>query len=1389
VRPSDHGQSDPPNGTPDGKPARAIGPEVDRWLRSAVDNSLEIIKVVDLDGTLRYASPALERVFGYDPDEAVGTNVLDYVHPDDLPHVLEETEKALTEGGVARAVAQYRFRHADGSWRHVESVGVYLLDDPEVRGVVVSVRDVTRRREAERALQESERRYATLLSNAPALVYRCLNEPDWPMVFASDYALELTGYPPEDLMLGGGVRYGDLIVEEDRQRVWEEVQRALRENRRFRLRYVVRRKDGALRHVEEYGRGIYDEDGRAEAIEGLVYDVTEMVRAEARLRETEERYRTLVERIPVITYMQEPEGPNRTVYLSPQYEEILGYSTEVLMRDPEHWIRIMHPEDRERVLEDDRRTNETGEPFRTEYRQFARDGSVVWLRDEATLVRDQEGRALYWLGVQLDITEHKEAEEALRESEERYRSLWGELTLLHQVRTALAQELDLPSVLRKVVEAIAETYGYTQVSAYLLEGEELVLQHQVGYERVIERIPITEGVSGRTVRSGRPVLIEEVREERDFLGAIENITSEICVPLFDEGEAVGFINVESRGGVKLTPEDLELMVALGEHVSVALSRARLYTRVRRSEEYFRSLIRNASDVITVLDADGTVRYVSPAIERMLGYLPEQRIGRSGFELLHPEDLPLARRALAEALRSRGVTKTLAVRMRHRDGSWRDVELTGTNLLGDPSVRGIVLNWRDVTQRKEAEERLRKAEERYRTVVEKQTELVCRFTPDLTLTFVNGAYCRYFGRAPGEVIGNSFIERVAAEERHYYEEQLARLNEDNPRRTVEHRVLTPDGGVSWLQWTDTAIFDSDGCIVEYQSVGRDVTERREAEESLKRSEASLARTQRLARLGGWEWDIETDEVSWSEEVYRIYGIAPRSIVPSLERFMEVVHPDDRGLIEEAIDGALYDHKTYDLEHRIVRPDGEVRWVHRRAEMVRGAKGEPLRMIGTVHDITERKVLEERLEHRAFYDSLTELPNRQLFVDRLEQALRRTRRRKNSGTAMLFMDLDGFKVVNDSLGHEVGDRLLVAVAQRLKRSLRPEDTLARFGGDEFVVLIEDVEEPADAVRVAERVVEELRAPFALEGRELYVTASIGVALGSELTSGPDDLVRDADTAMYRAKDESSGYAVFDPAMYDRALSRLEAENDLRRAIEREEFVIHYQPIFDLGTGGVRGVEALVRWDHPERGLLEPSEFVPVAEESGLVVPVGEQVLKEACLRAKAWQDESPRVPPLSMSVNLSARQLSRPDLTATVERVLEETGLEANRLTLDVTETVYVKALESNTVALERLKGMGVRMSIDDFGTGYSSLSYLKHLPADVLKIDKSFVSGLGQSAQDTAIVGMVVELAHTLGMEAVAEGVESAEQLERLEEMGCDMAQGFHFSEPLPPQRASEFLRG
>ncbi len=411
---------------------------------------------------------------------------------------------------------------------------------------------------------------------------------------------------------------------------------------------------------------------------------------------------------------------------------------------------------------------------------------------------------------------------------------------------------------------------------------------------------------------------------------------------------------------------------------------------------------------------------------------------------------------------------------------------------------------------------------------------------------------------------------------------------------------------------------------------------------------------------------------------------------------------------------------------------------------------------------------------------------MFTERLEDALASIEQRRRP-VAVLFLDLDNFKDVNDSLGRETGDRLLKAVAEVLSTCLRTEDTAARFGGDEFAVLLKAVRDEGEAIQVASRITEALRTPFVLGEHEVFVSANIGIVLGTSGNDRPADLLRQADIAMYEAKNKTRDrYEVFDLRMRNRVLERLRGGMDLRRALEREELRVHYQPKVSLKSGKIVGMEALVRWEHPERGLVPPADFVFIAEETGLIVPIGRWVLGEACQQAREWQEQYPSNPPLLMSVNLSTRQFRHPHLARDPAQILQGTGLEPRTLALEITESVAEDA-QFAISALEELKDLGVQLMIDDFGTGYSSLSYLKNFPVDYLKIDRSFIAPLGKSPEDTALVAGIINLVHALGLEVTAEGVETAEQAEQLQNMGCDLAQGYYFSKPLPAETMPALL--
>jgi diguanylate cyclase (GGDEF)-like protein/PAS domain S-box-containing protein len=507
------------------------------------------------------------------------------------------------------------------------------------------------------------------------------------------------------------------------------------------------------------------------------------------------------------------------------------------------------------------------------------------------------------------------------------------------------------------------------------------------------------------------------------------------------------------------------------------------------------------------------------------------------------------------------------------------------------------------------------------------------------------------------------------------------------------------------------------------------------------------------------------------------------------FLIITHPDDLGTalsnIRNLIKGNV---PTYQMEKRYIHKQGHEVWVNWSVSLARDTHTKSVHLIFQIQDITNRKLAEQQLHHDAFHDALTGLPNRALFMDHLKLAIARAKRNPEQMFAVLYLDLDRFKVINDSLGHMIGDQLLVAIARRLEACLRPGDTVARLGGDEFVVLIEDIKAENEAIYVAERVQKELRLPLTLSGREVFTTVSIGIAHSSPNYQHAEDILRDADTAMYRAKSAGKArHEIFDTAMHARAMNLLQLETDLRRAVEREEFFIQYQPIVDLDNFHLRGFEALVRWRHPERGFVSPIDFIPVAEETGLIVQIGEFVLRESCKQMQRWQKLFPSDPPLFISVNLSGRQFAQHDLINEVAYILNETKIDPHSLKLEITESVVMENIETATEMLRQLRALGVQLSIDDFGTGYSSLSYLHRFPIDTLKIDRSFVTAMSDNNENTEIVRTIVMLAQNLGMDVVAEGVETNEQLALLRKLGCENGQGYFFSKPVHTDGAEKII--
>jgi len=563
--------------------------------------------------------------------------------------------------------------------------------------------------------------------------------------------------------------------------------------------------------------------------------------------------------------------------------------------------------------------------------------------------------------------------------------------------------------------------------------------------------------------------------------------------------------------------------------------------------------------------------------------------------------------------------------------------------------------------------------------------------------------------------------------------------------------------------------------------RDVSDRVEAVRALRRNEAMLAEAQELSHIGSWERDVATGEVMWSAEVYRMFGLTAGTDNPT--PFEEFDHPDDAELVQRTIDEARGACGSYDIDHRIVRRNGAVRWVHERGAFQPDESGRAHRLLGTVQDITDRKEAERRLAHLAHYDSLTGLPNRALLADRLVQAIAYADRHELL-SAVFFLDLDRFKNINDTMGHSTGDALLIAVGERLRATVRDTDCVARSGGDEFVVVLTDMADVRSVAKIAQTIVRRLADSYVIDGREMFATASIGVSLYPDDGRDVETLVRNADIAMYQAKERGgNGFHFYTPSMHAEAVKRLLLENDLRVALNKGAFVLHYQPVVSMNDRSIVGAEALLRWPHPSAGLLPPSDFIPFAEETGLIVPIGMWALRAACKQLKGWQ--SAGCAPSRMTINVSPRQITEPDFVEFVASALDEAHVHPRSIELELTETAVMADVERSVRVLAWLKAAGIRTSIDDFGTGYSSLGALKRFPIDTLKIDRSFVREIRRDSFDEAIASAIIGVARNRRLRVVAEGVETDEQFELLQRLGCDDAQGYLIS---PPLSADEFER-
>lgn len=806
--------------------------------------------------------------------------------------------------------------------------------------------------------------------------------------------------------------------------------------------------------------------------------------------------------------------------------------------------------------------------------------------------------------------------------------------------------------------------------------------------------------------------------------------------------------------------------------------------LRHSLSLLQATLESTTDGLLIVDLAGGIVRFNPRFVELWG-LPDEVLATEDDEAALAEAAALVRdpehflETVRELYRQPEATAVDVIEL--LDGRIVERHSRPQRLGGE--VVGRVWSFRDITEQNATEVALRESEARYRRLFEESRQATYLTTREGELVDANPAALRLFGYGPDELgelaVAETYVDR---EERDAF---IRAIEGSGSVEAYPVRLRHRDGHEMECLLSSTVRLGVDGEVLGYQGIVEDVTERVRTERALRESELKFRSLIENASDTITVLGASGEIIYESPSVQRVLGHAPEDLIG--RSVFDFTHPEDQPAAVRNLERLLADedHVTR-LELRFAHGDGSWRILE---VVARNLLSDPAigGIVVNARDVTERKEAEARLLHDAFHDRLTQLPNRARLLDRMAQLLRRTGRNPERTFSVLFLDLDRFKVINDSLSHMVGDQLLVAIGRRLEGVLRPGDTVARLGGDEFTMLLDDADRE-EACRIADRIQTELQAPFTVGRHEIYVTVSIGITTSRDGGRSPEDMLRDADLAMYCAKDRGRArFERFDPEMRTAAVAQLELETDLRRALEREEFSVHLQPIVQLDRGRLFGFEALLRWNHPGRGLLLPNDFLQLAEDTGLIVPIGGWVMRKVCEGLREWADEfGASAPPVQ--VNLAAQQIVRVDFLEQVRCALADSRAPAHLLHLELTEGTMMENAESTVATLNALKALGIGLSIDDFGTGYSSLSYLHRFPTDSVKIDRSFVAQMGPQARNSRMVRTIVDLAHDLGMRVVAEGVETEVQASTLRGMRCEYGQGFLFSRAVPFEEATALIR-
>lgn len=1300
-------------------------------------------------------------------------------------------------------------------------------------GLVGIGHDITERRRSEVALREREQRLDFLLTSTPAVIYTCRANGDFGATFVSDNVKRLLGFESCDFV-GNPTFWSAHIHPDDSAQVFAGIAQLFAGGHGV-YEYRFKHRDGTYRWVRDEVNLLRDSAGCPTEMIGFWIDITKRKRAEEALQVEKDNLSAIFTASPVGMLLLDED--TRITQANAETADLVSRPLEdIVGQRGGGGLGCVHS------LEDERGCGFAGAcqhcALRQGFNEVLESGaSIHGTVIPSTLLINGEEHAL-WLKVSAEpvvisgrkhiilavdnVTDQQRAEQSLREHSE-------ELTLLHSASQHLNSTLDLDEIHEAVHAFLSEIVPcdvmiISDFDSETLQAKCAACWRDGTWQNVREFSPITlqpdaDGAENVAFRKGRPLLLNDYRaqagagsSEFHFGGGRSDsdspeavlVRSAMIVPLILNGEVTGAIQVQSYAPNAYTEGQMKLLEALTLHVASARQNACLYGQVQnelaervRAEEALR-----LKNLLLATQQEATLDGIMVVDEKSHKIISHNRRFVEMWNI--PDDLlengidaPVLKHNLDQTADPEAFLARVQYLNEHSDETSQDeIELKSGRTFArysapmngpDGRCYGRVWYFRDVTQAREAEEAVRESELRYRTLADSGQALIWTSGLDGGCDYFNQTWLAFTGHTLEQGCGNGWLEGVHPEDRSACQATCEAAFSKRDPFAMTYRMLRHDGEYRWIQDNGTPRYDSHGTFLGYIGHCLDITGRMLAEETLRDSEARFKAVTQSANDAIVTADSDGAIVGWNRGAEMIFGYSETEVIGLPVTVLMAERHRTQHLIGLSHAASTREHPSTSKPTELtgMRKDGSEFPLE--LSVSEWEVNNRLHFTGIIRDITERKAMQERMTYQAYHDPLTSLPNRVLLQERLARSLVRCAR-SGKRIAVLFLDLDNFKLINDSLGHAVGDHLLVSVAERIQRVLRASDTAARFGGDEFTVLLEDIDAEEDARSVAERILAQFRRPITLATREVFVNASIGIALSSSSSDEPVELMRNADAAMYAAKGHGRGrYEVFHTRMNAHALRRLEMESELRRAVERKELVLHYQPIVSLSTGAIRGFEALVRWNHPTRGIISPLDFVPLAEETGLIMPVGRWVLHEACRQMQEWRSLYSNGDDRYIAVNLSAPQFQQASLIDEVTGALDSSCLPPHCLTLEITESVVMDETEFTLVTLAALKTAGVLISIDDFGTGYSSLSYLRRFPVDYLKIDRSFISGLGNGSEDGLIVSSTISLAHSLGLKVVGEGAESAEQVGLLRGLACDAVQGYYFHPPLPASEISALL--